>query len=45
LPIATYAAEEVHYLEDLPANERWEAKTALLRRHAPVVLDDLVEPT
>jgi ATP-dependent Lhr-like helicase len=41
LPIATYAAEEVHYLVDLPAQEHWEVQTALLRRHAPLVLDDL----
>jgi ATP-dependent Lhr-like helicase len=41
LPIATYAAEEVQYLVDLPEKEQWEAKTALLRRHTPLVLDDL----
>jgi ATP-dependent helicase Lhr and Lhr-like helicase len=41
LPIATYAAGEVQYLEDLPEKERWEVQTALLRRHAPLVLDDL----
>jgi ATP-dependent helicase Lhr and Lhr-like helicase len=41
LPIATYAADEVHYLEDLPASERWEVQTALLRRHTPLALDDL----
>jgi ATP-dependent Lhr-like helicase len=41
LPIATYAAEEVHYLVDLPEKEQWEAQTALLRRHAPLVLNDL----
>jgi ATP-dependent helicase Lhr and Lhr-like helicase len=41
LPIATYAADEVNYLEDLPAKEQWDAQTALLRRHAPLVLDDL----
>jgi ATP-dependent Lhr-like helicase len=40
LPIATYAADEVHYLEDLPEAERWEVRTALLRRHTPVALDD-----
>jgi ATP-dependent Lhr-like helicase len=44
LPVATYAADEVHYLEDLPESERWEAQTALLRRHAPITLDDLAEP-
>jgi ATP-dependent Lhr-like helicase len=41
LPIATYAGGEVEYLEDLAAGEQWEAKTALLRRHAPASLDDL----
>jgi ATP-dependent helicase Lhr and Lhr-like helicase len=41
LPIATYSADAVHYLEDLPAKEQWEVQTALLRRHAPVALDDL----
>ncbi len=44
LPIATYAAEEVHYMEGLPENEHWEVQTALLRRHMPIVLDDLAEP-
>ena len=43
LPIATYAADEVHYLEDLPDDERWEVRTALLRRHAPLVPDDSEE--
>ena len=41
LPIATYAADEVHYLVDLPVKEHWEVQTALLRRHTPLVLDDL----
>jgi ATP-dependent Lhr-like helicase len=41
LPVATFAADEVHYLEDLPEKERWEAQTLLLRRHAPLALDDL----
>jgi ATP-dependent Lhr-like helicase len=41
LPIATYAADEVHFLEDLPSKDQWEVQTALLRRHAPVALDDL----
>ncbi|HME40381.1 MAG TPA: DEAD/DEAH box helicase [Steroidobacteraceae bacterium] len=39
IPIATYAADEVHYLEDIPAQEQWEVQTALLRRHAPLALD------
>jgi ATP-dependent Lhr-like helicase len=42
VPIATYAADEVHHLEELAAKERWEVQTALLRRHAPVALDGLV---
>jgi ATP-dependent Lhr-like helicase len=41
LPIATYAAEAVQYLVDVPEKEQWEAQTALLRRHTPAVLDDL----
>src|SRR3984893_8826534 len=43
LPIATYSADEVQYLVDLPDNERWEVRTALLRRHAPLVPDDSEE--
>jgi ATP-dependent Lhr-like helicase len=41
LPVATYAADEVHFLEDLPDKEQWEAQSALLRRHSAAVLDDL----
>jgi ATP-dependent helicase Lhr and Lhr-like helicase len=41
LPVATFAADEVQFLEDLPEKERWEAQTLLLRRHAPLALDDL----
>ncbi len=41
LPIATYAGEEVRYLVDMPAKEQWEVRNALLRRHAPLALDDL----
>jgi ATP-dependent helicase Lhr and Lhr-like helicase len=41
LPIATYAADEVHFLEDVQSKDQWEVQTALLRRHAPVALDDL----
>jgi ATP-dependent Lhr-like helicase len=44
LPIATFVADEVHYLEDVPEKERWEIQTALLRRHVPAELDDLAEP-
>ena len=40
MPIATYSAGEVHFLEELPAEERWAAQTALLRRHAPLALSD-----
>ncbi len=41
LPVATYAAEQIHFLQELPETERWQAQTALLRRHASVALDDL----
>jgi hypothetical protein len=27
-------------MENLPAKEQWEAQTALLRRHAPIALDE-----
>ena len=40
VPIATYAADEVHFLEELPEKEEWEVRTALLRRHAPIELDE-----
>jgi len=40
LPIATYAAEEVRFLQSLPEPEQWEARTALLRRHTPLAVDD-----
>jgi len=40
VPIATYAADEVHYLEDLPEKEKWDVQTALLRRHAPITLGE-----
>ncbi|MDP9089904.1 MAG: DEAD/DEAH box helicase [Pseudomonadota bacterium] len=40
LPIATLIAGEVQYLQELPPSERWEAQTALLRRHVPAVLDE-----
>ena len=41
LPMATYAADQVHFLQDLPEKEQWEAQTALLRRHASIALGDL----
>jgi ATP-dependent helicase Lhr and Lhr-like helicase len=40
LPIATLAAGEVHFMEEMPPKEQWDAQTALLRRHVPVVLDE-----
>jgi hypothetical protein len=39
--MATYAAEQVHFLAELAENEQWEVQTALLRRHSSLVLDDL----
>jgi ATP-dependent Lhr-like helicase len=44
LPIATYAADQVQYLGEFPAKEQWEVRAALLRRHAPLAVDDPVEP-
>ncbi|MEO7208667.1 MAG: DEAD/DEAH box helicase [Steroidobacteraceae bacterium] len=44
LPVAILAAGEIRYLEELPPKEQWEAQVALLRRHIPVVLDDLESP-
>jgi ATP-dependent Lhr-like helicase len=41
LPVATLAADEVHYREELSPKDQWEAKTALLRRYTPVMLDEL----
>jgi len=35
LPVATLAADEVHYLVELSPKDQWDAKTALLRRYAP----------
>jgi ATP-dependent Lhr-like helicase len=43
LPIATYAADEVHFLVDLQSKDQWDVQTALLRRHAPVALDDMAQ--
>jgi ATP-dependent Lhr-like helicase len=37
LPVATFAADQVHYLEDLPPKGQWEARTALLRRYVPAL--------
>jgi ATP-dependent helicase Lhr and Lhr-like helicase len=44
LPVATLAAGEVHFFEELPPKEQWEAQVALLRRHVPAALDDLELP-
>jgi ATP-dependent Lhr-like helicase len=41
LPIATFAAGEVRYLEALGPEEQWKAHNAVLRRHVPAILDDL----
>jgi ATP-dependent helicase Lhr and Lhr-like helicase len=40
VPIATYAADEVHFLEDIPETEQWQVRTALLRRHAPIAQNE-----
>jgi len=39
--VATLAADEVQYCEAMTPKEQWDAKTALLRRYAPVELDEL----
>ncbi|HEY2682401.1 MAG TPA: DEAD/DEAH box helicase [Steroidobacteraceae bacterium] len=39
LPVAQLAGGEVQFLEQLDPKEQWEAKTALLRRQAPVLVD------
>jgi ATP-dependent Lhr-like helicase len=41
LPVATFAAGEIHYLEEVPEKDRWAVQTALLRRHTPLALDNL----
>jgi ATP-dependent Lhr-like helicase len=38
LPIATFAAGEVSFLETLDAKEQWEAQNAVQRRHVPDAL-------
>jgi ATP-dependent Lhr-like helicase len=45
LPLATLAAGEIHFLEELPPKEQWDAQTALLRRHVPVALDEELPAT
>jgi ATP-dependent Lhr-like helicase len=42
LPIATYAAGEIRFLQPLPEQEQWDAQTALLRSHTPLAVDDTV---
>jgi ATP-dependent helicase Lhr and Lhr-like helicase len=44
LPVATLAAGEVHFMEEMPPKEQWDAQTALLRRHVPVALDEVELP-
>ncbi len=44
LPVATLAAGEIRYHEELPPKAQWEAQVALLRRHVPAVLDELELP-
>ena len=44
LPLATYAAGEVRFLETLEPKEQWEARNAVLRRHVPAVLLSLDAP-
>ena len=41
VPIASFAAGEVQYLETLEPKQQWEAQTMLLRRHVPAALADL----
>jgi ATP-dependent helicase Lhr and Lhr-like helicase len=45
LPIATYAAGEVRFLESLEPKQEWEARNAVLRRHLPAALLPLDEPS
>jgi ATP-dependent helicase Lhr and Lhr-like helicase len=40
LPVATYSAGEIHYLEQLPPKEQWEARTALLRRQVSLAVEE-----
>ena len=45
MPIATYAADEVHYLESLPEREQWGAQIALLRRPAALAPSPVSQST
>jgi ATP-dependent helicase Lhr and Lhr-like helicase len=44
LPMATFAAGEVSFLETLDPKEQWEARNAVQRRHVPDALVGLDEP-
>jgi ATP-dependent helicase Lhr and Lhr-like helicase len=44
LPVATFAAGEILYMEELPPKEQWDAQVALLRRHVPAALEELELP-
>jgi ATP-dependent Lhr-like helicase len=44
LPIATYAAGEVQFLEKLGPKEEWEVRNAVQRRHVPAALIPLDGP-
>jgi ATP-dependent Lhr-like helicase len=44
LPVATFAAGEIQYMEELPPKEQWEAQLALLRRHVPAALEEMELP-
>jgi ATP-dependent helicase Lhr and Lhr-like helicase len=41
LPVATYAADAVTFLEELAPKDSWEAQTALLRRYSSAQLQQL----
>jgi len=41
LPIALLSGGDVRFLVELAAQEQWEARNALLRRHVPALLGDL----
>ncbi len=40
IPLAFHAADQVHFLVALDAEREWQARNALLRRHAPAILAD-----
>src|SRR6202023_1975634 len=41
VPIALLAGGQVSFLQELPAQQQWEARNVLLRRQVPAVLADL----